>query len=110
MSRLLGFLLLIVGIYYLSQDIVITTHSSPYWWRWIPADASILSIMAGVISVVFFRRQTGNFGWILLIVGVVLVFLSSGLILKPTNLWNFIVAFAAMAGGCQLITQGRLRF
>lgn len=110
MNKLLGLLLLIIGIYFLSQDIMITTHSSPYWWRWIPADASILMIMAGCISLVFFRRQVGNLGWIFLIFGVILVFLSGGLVLKPTSLWNFIVAFAAMVGGYQLMTQGRIRF
>ncbi len=110
MARLLGILLLVVGIYFLGQNIIFTTHYSPYFWRDIPAAGSVLAIMGGVISLLFFRETVGNLGWILLIVGVVLVFLSGGIILKPTSLWNFFVAFVALAGGFQLITQGRLRF
>lgn len=110
MARLLGILLIIVGIYFLGQNIIFTTHYSPYWWRDIPAAASALAIMSGIISLLFFQRSVGNLGWILLIVGVVLIFLSGGIVLKPTSLWTFFVAFAALAGGLQLITQGRFRF
>ncbi len=110
MAKLLGILLLVVGIYFLGQNIIFTTHYSPYIWRDIPAAASALAIMGGVISLLFFQRTVGNFGWILLIVGVVLVFLSGGVVLKPTSLWNFFISFVALAGGFQLITQGRIRF
>jgi hypothetical protein len=110
MSRLLGIALLIIGIYFLGQNIIFTTHYSPYFWRDIPAAASVLAIMGGVISLLFFSRETGNLGWILLGVGAVLVFLSGGVILRPTSLWSFFVAFATLAAGFQLITQGRIRF
>lgn len=110
MSRLLGIALLILGIYFLGQNIIFATHYYPYSWREIPASGSVLAIMGGVISLIFFPRQTGNLGWILLGIGAVLVFLSGGVILKPTSLWNFFIAFAALAGGFKLITQGRLRF
>lgn len=109
MARLLGILLLLIGIYFLGQNIIFASHYSPYFWRDIPAAGSVLAIMAGVISLLFFRETVGNFGWLLLIVGVVLVFLSGGVILKPTSLWNFFTAFVALAGGFQLITQGRIR-
>ena len=110
MSRLLGIVLLILGIYFLGQNIIFATHYSPYFWRDIPAAGSVLAIMGGIISLLFLPRQTGNFGWILLGIGAVLVFLSGGVILRPTSLWSFFVAFAALAGGFQLMTQGRLRF
>lgn len=110
MAKLLGILLLVVGIYFLGQNIIFTTRYSPYFWRDIPAAASALAIMGGIISLLFFQRTFGSLGWILLIFGVVSVFLSGGVVLKPTSLWTFFVAFAALAGGLQLITQGRLRF
>ncbi|MBW4609505.1 MAG: hypothetical protein KME22_20445 [Hassallia sp. WJT32-NPBG1] len=110
MSRLLGIALLVLGIYFLGQNIIFTTHYSPYFWRDIPAGASVIAIMGGIVSLLFFSRETGNMGWILLGIGAVLVFLSGGIILKPTSLWNFFLAFAALTGGFQLITQGRLRF
>jgi len=110
MTRLLGIALIILGIYLLGQNIVFVTHSSPYIWRDIPAGGSVLAIMIGVISLLFFPRETGNLGWILLGVGAVLVFLSGGIILKGTSMWEFFIAFVALAGGFQLMTQGFLRF
>lgn len=110
MSQLLGIVLLLTGLYFLGQNIVFSTYYSPYFWRNLPAQGSVLAIMGGVISLLFFRRQTGNFGWGLLIFGVVLVFLSGGVFLKPTSLWNFLIAFTALVSGFKLLTEGRLRF
>ncbi len=39
-----------------------------------------------------------------------MVFLSSGVSLKPTSLWNFVVAFTALTVGYRLFTARRLRF
>ncbi|GAC1482309.1 MAG: hypothetical protein NVS2B14_21330 [Chamaesiphon sp.] len=70
---------------------------------------AILATMGGIISIIFFGKELGSLGWILLGIGVVLVFLSGGLILRGTPMWDFIIAFAAMAGGYQLMTQGRIK-
>ncbi|MDF5718321.1 MAG: hypothetical protein PUP93_31760 [Rhizonema sp. NSF051] len=110
MTKLLGIGLLVLGVYLLGQNIIFVTHASPYIWRDIPAGGSVLAIMGGVISLLFFQRITGNLGWILLGIGAVLVFLSGGIILKGTSLWEFFVAFVALAGGFQLITSGSIRF
>ncbi len=85
MSRLLGIALLILGIYFLGQNIIFATHYSPYFWRDIPAAGSVLAIMGGIISLLFFPRQTGNFGWMLLGIGTVLVFLSGGAKYRTKN-------------------------
>jgi hypothetical protein len=110
MSQLLGLLLLLTGMYFLGQNIMLSTYYSPYFWRSLPAQGSVLAIMGGVISLLVFPRQTGKFGWVLLILGVVLVFLSGGIFLKPTSLWNFMIAFTALIAGFKLLTEGRLRF
>jgi len=109
MAKFIGFIIFMVGLYFLSQDIIVTTRSCYYWYRCIPANLSILAIMGGVLSLLFLRGTAGNLGWILLGMGAVLVFLSGGVILRGTPLWNFIVAFGAMAIGYQLITVGRVR-
>ncbi|MBW4582932.1 MAG: hypothetical protein KME42_25475 [Tildeniella nuda ZEHNDER 1965/U140] len=110
MSQLFGLLLLLAGIYFLGQNIIFSTYYSPYFWRNLPAVGSVLAIMGGVTSLLFFRRQTGSFGWALLILGIVFVFLSGGVVLKPTSLWSFMIAFAALISGFKLLTEGRLRF
>ncbi len=110
LTKIIGLFLLIAGIYFLGQNIIFTTHYSRYFWRDVPAAASVLAIMGGVVSLLFFRETLGNLGGILLIFGVVLVFLSGGVVLRPTSLWTFFLAFTALVGGFQLITQGRVRF
>ncbi len=108
--KLIGLILLLVGVYFLGQNIIFTTQYSPYFWRDIPAAASVLALIGGMISLLLFPRETGSLGWILLIIGCVLVFLSGGVVLRPTSLWTFFVAFAALIGGFKLLTEGRVRF
>jgi hypothetical protein len=106
--KLIGLILLFVGLYFFGQNIIFATGYYSYFYSKIPATGSVLAIMAGVITIIFFRRETGNLGWIFLGLGIVLVFLSGGVILKPTSLWNFLVAFTALAAGYKLLTEGRI--
>ena len=106
MSRLLGFILIIAGIYFLGQNIIFATT---YYFT-LPALGAVLSIIAGVITLVFFPKVTNNLGWIFLGIGIMLVFLSGGVILRPTSLWNFLVSFTALAVGYKLINERRFRF
>ncbi|HCF30016.1 MAG TPA: hypothetical protein DEV81_23080 [Cyanobacteria bacterium UBA11049] len=110
MSKLLGFILIIAGIYFLGQNIIFATTFFPYRYPSLPALGSVLSIIAGVITLVFFPRVSGNLGWIFLGIAIVLVFLSGGVILRPTSLWNFLVYFTALAVGYKLINERRFRF
>ncbi|MCG9891722.1 MAG: hypothetical protein MH252_11675 [Thermosynechococcaceae cyanobacterium MS004] len=106
--RLLGFGLLILGLYFLGRDIVFTTNVYPYWWRGIAADTSVISLMVGVLLLVFLPRGAKNLGWLPVIVGIILVFLSSRAILNPISLWQFFVSFSLIAGGYQILVTGRL--
>ena len=110
MTRLLGLILLLAGLYFLGQNIMFSTYYSPFFWRNLPAIGAVLLVMAGVISLLLLPRQTGSFGWLLLILGIVLVFMSGGVFLKPTSLWNFAIAFGALISGYKLLSEGRLRF
>ena len=110
MSTILGYALIIVSIYFLGRGIDFTTHLYGSWWQKTSATGSVLALMLGISSLTFWRRQMGNFGWIFIAMGIVLVFLSSGVILKPTSLWTFFVAMLSFASGYQLLTSGRIRF
>lgn len=107
---LIGLGLIVVGIYFLSQNIFFTTNPYPYWWRGIAADTSILALMSGVLMLVFLPSDSRNLGWIPVTIGIVLVFLSSKAILNPTSLWQFLVSFGSIAVGYQMITTGRTPF
>lgn len=110
MLRLLGLGLLILGVYFLGQNIIFTTNPYPYWWRGIAADASIIALITGILMLVFLPRNIKSSGWIPVIVGIVLVFLSSRAILNPTSLWQFCLSFASIATGYQMVLTGRSPF
>jgi hypothetical protein len=107
-ARLIGIILIGTGIYFLGNNIIFTTNVYPYFWRGIAADGSILALIAGVMMLVFLPAREKSWGWIPIIIGVVLVFFSSRAILNPTSLWQFLVSFASMAVGYKLVAQGRL--
>jgi hypothetical protein len=107
-ARLIGVILIGAGIYFLGNNIIFTTNVYPYFWRGIAADGSILALIAGVMMLVFLPAREKSWGWIPIIIGVVLVFFSSRAILNPTSLWQFLVSFASMAVGYKLVAQGRL--
>lgn len=108
-GKLLGLVLVLVGIYFLGQNIVFTTQTAPYWWRDIPAAGSVIAILSGIM-ILLSSRDTKELGWGLVAVGIVLVFLSGGVVLRPTSLWTFFLSFVSMAGGYQLLTTGRINF
>lgn len=107
MIRLIGIALMLVGIYFLGTNIIFTTNMSPYWWRGIAADASVLTLTAGVFSLFILRgRFYKQLGWVLVITGIVCVFVSSRAVLNPTSLWQFFASLVSFSIGYQIFTTG----
>ena len=109
MSTIFGLALIIASVYFLGQNIIFTTHYYYSWWQKTAATGSVLSLLAGIGSLTFWRREMGNFGWIFIAIGIILVFVNGGVILQPTSLWTFCVSMLAFASGYQLLTRGRIR-
>ena len=106
-----GFALIILGIYFLGKNIVFTTNVSPFFWRGIAADASILLLCSGIFTLIF--APVGSFkrvGWILIGLGILSVFFSSRAILNPTSLWEFFLAMTAFLVGYRLLSTGKVPF
>ncbi|NJM56547.1 MAG: hypothetical protein HC857_02600 [Synechococcales cyanobacterium RU_4_20] len=55
LSQIFGIALLLVGLYYLGQNIIFTTQTAPYWWRDLPAAGSVLSLIFGTLVLMFGR-------------------------------------------------------
>ena len=108
--KLIGFCLLMFSIYLLGHNILFTTNVSPYWWRGIAADASILFLTIGVLSLVFLPDDFQEIGWVSTAIGILAVFMSSRAILNPTSLWEFFLSFMVMAIGYKLFSTGRVPF
>ncbi len=110
MASILGLALIIVSVYFLGDQIWFSSYVYYSWWQQTSATASVLAIMLGVASLTFWRQTMGNFGWLFIAIGIILVFLSGGVILRPTSLWYFLISTLAFASGYQLLTRGRIRF
>ena len=106
--RLIGLALLLVGIYFLGQNIYFSTNPYPYWWRGIAADASILSLTVGILLFFILPRSNKDFSILAIAIGIILIFASSRAILNPTSLWQFFLSLSSLIGGYQLFTHGRL--
>lgn len=57
---------------------------------------------------IFFPRGMKELGWIPVVMGIILVFLSSRAILKPTTLWQFFLSLTLLSGGYKMFITGRL--
>ncbi|MGB3612921.1 MAG: hypothetical protein WBA10_03940 [Elainellaceae cyanobacterium] len=108
--QLIGFALVLLGVYFLGRNIIFTTNVNPYFWRGIAADLSILCLVLGIVWLVIVPIGAKNFGWIFVGAGIVFVFASSRAILNPTSLWQFFVSFGAMVSGYKMLATGRLPF
>lgn len=102
-SKALGLALLVGGLYVLGKDIIFTTHLGHGWWGGISALSSVLALAGGALLLLFAPKEARKAGWIAIAVGVVLVFVQSRAVLNPTSLWQFLIAFACMAGGYKLL-------
>ncbi len=107
LGKLVGLVLVLAGIYFLGENIIFTTRIAGYWWRDISAAGSVIATIAGILMLLH-GRGAKELGWILVILGVALVFINGNVILRPTSLWTFFLAFISLIGGYKLITTGRI--
>jgi hypothetical protein len=106
--QLIGFALLLLGVYFLGKNIFFTTNVSPYFWRGIAADVSILLLTLGILMLVLLPiGSLKQFGWVFVAGGILCIFISSRAILNPTSLWEFFLAMCSMGYGYRLVSTGR---
>ncbi len=105
LTKLLGFALMIIGLYYLGKDIMFTTRYSHGFFGGIAALSTVLTLIGGALMLLYAPKEMKNIGWATVAVGVVLVFAGSRAVLNLVSLWQFFVAFLCMSGGYKLITN-----
>ncbi|NJL82349.1 MAG: hypothetical protein HC890_04165 [Chloroflexaceae bacterium] len=106
--KLFGLGLLIAGIYFLGKNIIFTTQISQFWRQDLAAAGSVLLLSLGVVGLVLFPRASGLLAWGAIAIGILLVFLSGKVSLRPTSLWYFFVSFTCLVSGFKLMATGRL--
>ena len=102
-TKLVGLALMLGGIAFLSSSVILGTLSIMY----LPAMGSVLLVIAGVLTLTY-GRANRNLGWILITIGVVMAFLSGGIVLQSMTLLSFLLAFGAISAGYQLFTAGNI--
>ena len=108
LNKLIGLALVLVGVYFLGQNIIFTTRVASYWWRDIPAAGSVMALVTGISILVLGGQNIREAGWLFVSLGILLVFLSGGVVLQPTSLWTLFLCFVCLIGGSKLITTGRI--
>jgi hypothetical protein len=103
LAKLAGIALIVIGLYWLSQGIIFTNRSASYWWQPIPATGSVLLMLSGLWVLFNVKNNDRNFGWILIGGAIALIFMSGGIAIRPTSLWDFLVGFSALFGGYKLL-------
>ncbi|WP_338429591.1 hypothetical protein [Synechococcus elongatus] len=98
-----GICLVIYGIYQVGQSIFFTTKSSSFDWGGFPASTPVLIFLAGILALVFIPGKLSNIGWGIMVVGVILIFYNTSIIVSPVSLVQFLIATAAMVGGLKLM-------
>lgn len=108
LGKILGLALIVLGIYFIGQNVIFSTRYAYGRWRDISAAFSVVSLCAGVLTLVYGKSASKSTGWVLIALGIISVFFSGGVFLRPTSLWQFLVALMSMASGFQLLTTGRI--
>jgi hypothetical protein len=110
-QKFLGMVLLILGTYLLGQNLVITTSYIRPVWGDALAVVALISLMVGVISLLFFSSTVGGVGWVFIGIGIVSILFTGRLMIRPTTIWYFLFSFASLTAGLRLLTtRGRIRF
>lgn len=107
----LGLLCMGLGLYVLWQNLFATTNVTPYWWRGIAADLSIVLLTLGLVKLLLLpTKRLGYLGWLLVLAGLLCAWASDFVIFTVTTLTEFGVAVVALLVGYRLFAIGRHRF
>ncbi|MFO7031751.1 hypothetical protein B9T07_17660 [Limnospira fusiformis CCALA 023] len=109
-TPLVGLALVLLGIYFLGQNIIVATRFSLNLFGSMSTAGSVLLMVSGLVALISFPRETGNLGWILLSLGIILVFLHARIILRPSSLLTFLLSISSILVGCNLLKTRTTRF
>lgn len=107
--RYLGIPLMLLGVYLLGQNIIFATGYISLWWRDASAAFAVIALSAGVLTTLYATdRQVKRAGLVIIAMGIVGVFMTGNIFLRPTSLIQFLAGICALASGYQLFSTGRV--
>jgi hypothetical protein len=100
--RVVGFLIMILGIKFLAGSLIIGSAGFIYN---LP---TVLLVVAGV-TILNYGWGDRRFGWLLIIIGIVVAFASGGIAIVPVTLFAFGVAMLAIVNGYSMLSSGKVK-
>ncbi|TVQ42380.1 MAG: hypothetical protein EA365_15325 [Gloeocapsa sp. DLM2.Bin57] len=108
--KLLGIFLMFLGVYFLGQNIYFASSAYSFGFRGIKAGASILFLTSGVFMSFLLPKDSKIIGIIAIVIGIILVFWSGRVVLRPTTLWQFVLSMSSLTMGYKLLSSRVMRF
>ena len=103
LAKLLGIFLMFLGIYFLGKNIYFT-NSYYSGWRGLKAGSSVLLLTGGIGMLFLLPKDMKLLGYIAIGIGIILVFFTGNVFLKPTTLWQFVVSISSLTMGYKLFS------
>ena len=100
-GKLLGLVLMLAGLGFLSSSLVIGSVGFIY-----NTPLVVLGI-AGILTLSY-GGSNRRFGWVLIGIGVAIAIGSGGIAIVPITVFSFLLAFGAFSTGYQLFTTGKI--
>lgn len=98
-----------LGVYLLGENIIFSTSYLRGWWKDGSATFAVIAMAAGVLTALYAtERQVKRAGLVMIGLGIIAVFATGGIFLRPTSLFQFLAGICALASGYQLFTTGKV--
>jgi pSer/pThr/pTyr-binding forkhead associated (FHA) protein len=100
-TKLVGFVLMLAGLGFLSSSLVIGSVGFIY-------NTPLIMLGVAGILVLNYGGSNRNLGWVLIGIGVAISIASGGVAIVPMTLFSFLLAAGSFSAGYQLFTDGKI--
>lgn len=100
-SKLLGLVLMLAGLGFLTSSLVIGSAGFIY-------NTPLIALGTVGILILTYGGSNRRFGWVLIGIGVAIAIGSGGIFIVPITLFSFLLASGAFSAGYQLFTSGKI--
>ncbi|MUG92311.1 FHA domain-containing protein [Scytonema sp. UIC 10036] len=100
-TQLIGFVLMLVGLGFLSSSLVIGSAGFIY-------NTPLIGLSIFGVLTLTYGGSNRRLGWVLIAIGVAIAIASGGIFIVPMTLFSFLLATGSFSVGYQLFTSGKV--
>jgi NO-binding membrane sensor protein with MHYT domain len=105
--NILGLMLLALACYFVTQNIVWTYQITPQWWGPVVSNVAVFTIATGLALLCTLGPKTRLLGWLVLGIGIGLMFFTGLLAFQLKNWGDVVSAVISLGGGSWLLRLGK---